>query len=262
MKKFVTIIVILVVILIGLTAYNFTKNKEDGGTVITTGTGTSTTATIETKTITDKSDEYKYVINVEYPQIKDIDATIAAKINKELEVFALHSSAELKESNFIREIPEALKASEEKSFLEVKYKIADTLENNLLSVHFSSLFYIVGAAHPGKTTTTHTFDIRTGEKIDLESLFKGDYLNTLSDIAIPMLRNKLGENTTQELLQEGAGPLSKNFKSFFITKTGIVFIFDQYQVASYAAGTQEILIGYDRLKEVIKQEGALQQFVQ
>ena len=55
-----------------------------------------------------------------------------------------------------------------------------------------------------------------------------------------------------EQIKDGAGALAKNFKSWNVTRKGILINFDPYQVAAYAAGPQEVLIPYGKLKSVLR----------
>lgn len=43
-----------------------------------------------------------------------------------------------------------------------------------------------------------------------------------------------------------------NFENFVILDEGIKFIFSQYQVAPYAAGMPEVVVGWDELKPYLK----------
>ncbi|MFS8085155.1 MAG: RsiV family protein, partial [Acidobacteriota bacterium] len=46
-----------------------------------------------------------------------------------------------------------------------------------------------------------------------------------------------------------------NYKAWVITKKGLWIVFDPYQVASYAAGPQTVLVPYSVLKDIIKPDG-------
>ncbi len=61
-----------------------------------------------------------------------------------------------------------------------------------------------------------------------------------------------------EWIATGAGPKAENFDSWNITKTGILINFDPYQVAAYAAGPQDVLIPYEEIKSILKQNWVFQ----
>jgi len=62
-------------------------------------------------------------------------------------------------------------------------------------------------------------------------------------------------------IQRGAGTDANNFRSWTITKNGLGINFDSYQVGPYAAGPQYVLVPYSTLKEIIRPDGPVAQFV-
>ena len=62
-------------------------------------------------------------------------------------------------------------------------------------------------------------------------------------------------------IKRGAGAELTNYDNWTITKKGLGITFDPYQVAAYAAGPQNVVVPYSALKEIIKPDGAVGQFV-
>jgi len=62
-------------------------------------------------------------------------------------------------------------------------------------------------------------------------------------------------------IESGAAASAKNYQSWTISKKGLGIDFDSYQVAPYAAGPQHVLIPYSAVKDIIKPDGPLGQFV-
>jgi hypothetical protein len=130
-------------------------------------------------------------------------------------------------------------------------------EHGLMSVLFSVDYYMAGAAHPNQYSVTLNLDVASGKVLALKDLFKPgvDYLNFISDYAIQDL-------TRQQRLETetGAAPTEENFRSWNITQNGLLFSFDPYQVAAYAAGPQSVTIPYASLKDLIHPSGPLASF--
>ena len=61
----------------------------------------------------------------------------------------------------------------------------------------------------------------------------------------------------QDIFQDGAMPKAENYQSWNITKKGLMFTFDPYQVGSYAAGPQFVIVPYAQLKDIARPDGAL-----
>jgi hypothetical protein len=56
---------------------------------------------------------------------------------------------------------------------------------------------------------------------------------------------------------DGVGPKSGNYKSWVFTPDGLVLIFEEYQVVSYADGEPKVLIPFERQREIIDPRGPL-----
>jgi hypothetical protein len=135
---------------------------------------------------------------------------------------------------------------------EVSYKVL-TNTPELISILFSTYFYMEGAAHPNTTSMTLNLDRRTHKQLSLQEIFLPDkpYLESLSTLAHQQLIKEL---PADGLFEEGLKPVSDNFRSWNLTPQGLQINFDPYQVAPYAAGPQEVLIPYKELQGLIRPE--------
>jgi hypothetical protein len=89
-------------------------------------------------------------------------------------------------------------------------------------------------------------------------------LQALSSYCIKDLKRQSkskGGLLEDEQIQTGAGPNARNYQSWTITKKGLEITFDAYQVGPYAAGAQTVTVPYSTLKEFIRIDGPLVQFV-
>jgi len=147
-------------------------------------------------------------------------------------------------------------------FFEYDFEVARN-DGKILSVVLRGSIY-TGGAHPNQIYRTFVFDMRDGAKLmeltdvfnplglvkDAESGVAMDWLDYISNQT--KLKLMESEFADANWIAEGAGPNSKNFELFYLTNTGINFIFPPYQVAAYAAGPQEVSFTYDELKDFIK----------
>jgi hypothetical protein len=62
-------------------------------------------------------------------------------------------------------------------------------------------------------------------------------------------------------IEKGAAAELSNYDNWAITKKGLRITFDPYQVGPYAAGPQQVVVPYSALKEIIKPDGPVKQFV-
>jgi len=98
-----------------------------------------------------------------------------------------------------------------------------------------------GGAHPSTDYVGMVFDRKTGSELTLNDALSltGLTLAQLSVEATSDLQKQLGEEFQ---FPEGASADPQNFQSFVVDQKSVTFIFEQYQVAAYAAGVQYVSI--------------------
>ncbi|HRH55333.1 MAG TPA: RsiV family protein [Candidatus Paceibacterota bacterium] len=131
-----------------------------------------------------------------------------------------------------------------------EYAGADTVS------YVYTLYVDTLGAHPNAFFRTFTFDRLSGEELKINELFVSgsDYLGRLSAIAEFELSKSLGEFADIEYIRQGVAKDAINFQSFAIDGENLVLVFPPYQVAPYAAGTQEVSIPLSQLSEILKLE--------
>lgn len=120
----------------------------------------------------------------------------------------------------------------------------------ILSIRFNTQGMVTGMAHPYHRHFVLNYDLKNDEELSLDDLFNpgSDYLRLLSEYANTRLSKRLQEN---QLIAKGIEPNEDNFKNWNIKTNGLLFTFDEGQVAPYYLGAQTILVPYSILKEVI-----------
>ena len=192
-------------------------------------------------------------ITAEYPELTGVNPEIAAKFNKLIKDAVLRETGRFRK-NMMSLTAEDLKFARERginNYLEMSY-VVELANDKIISISFANSTY-EGGAHPNHYSLTINFDLQAGREIKLTDLFKpnSNYLKVISDYCIKTLKEKSGDMTDDEWIATGAAPEAKNFDSWNIKKTGILINFDPYQVAAYAAGPQDVLIPYEKLKSIL-----------
>jgi hypothetical protein len=146
------------------------------------------------------------------------------------------------------------------SFYQVTY-LQLAPPGDILSIQFSVDAYADGAAHPYHLTRTLNFDLETGQVLSLDSLFlsDADYLTVIADYCKAELATR--EIGFEPGFQSGADPLPENYLNWNLTYDGLLITFDEYQVAAYAAGMQQVLVPYAVLETIIAPDGALTKII-
>jgi len=120
-----------------------------------------------------------------------------------------------------------------------------------------------GGAHGNYGTVFYNFDVATGKEIKLKNLLVDKFEPTLKAIAGPIFKKAYLEEGMTKYSEAGfyfdndVFTLTDNFA---VTKEGLKFVYNPYEVAPYALGQQEIIIPYPLLKDLIRKDGVLANF--
>lgn len=102
-----------------------------------------------------------------------------------------------------------------------------------------------GGAHPNATIVGITVDRKTGKELTLDDALAMTGLSLEQVVAesLKQLKTTLGEGV---IFEEGTSAKPENYSTFVVSADKVTFIFQNYQVAAYAAGPQEV--GFARVK--------------
>jgi len=203
-----------------------------------------------------------YDIEVSYPAQTALKASLGADADQEavslMQDFVEDSVREFKKQgnceNLTAEDVQIMGLSEDR-----KESITITYEEEW-GLHTASyaftLFVDTLGAHPNTFYRTFTFNLATGEELDIASLFlpRSDYLRRLSAISQFELAKSLGDFADVEYIAQGTGPEPLNYQNFVIDADTLVLMFPPYQVAPYAAGSQSVVIPLSQLVDILKSE--------
>jgi hypothetical protein len=126
----------------------------------------------------------------------------------------------------------------------------------ILSLEMSEVTF-TGGAHPNSTTNYVSLDVSTGMMLALSDIIMDDHMKALNEIAEGEFRRikeiPAGQGLDQAgfWFEDGKFDLNDNFA---ITDEGLVFYFNNYEIASYADGPTRLLIPYEELKPLIRKD--------
>ena len=228
---------------------------------------------IVAKQIREKNKKLNYEIDVEYPQLTGSVDPNFAKFNQTVRSLISKKVADFKKEMTPSADEPAPDAADETpveslgSDISTGYTVA-LAKDDLISIEFTVSSYSAGAAHPNSYTEVVNFDLKNGKLLKLADLFLpgSKYLQTLAMYCIQALKKQAKAEGADAMLddewiQKGAGPELTNYDNWTISKKGLGITFDPYQVGPYAAGPQHVLGLYPALKEIIKPDGPVGQFV-
>jgi hypothetical protein len=215
----------------------------------------------ESRKVAHNSPRKDLKVSANYPVLLGDDGTAAREFNRRVRALVLEDV-----TPYLDPYPDAEKEQDPQwkdveEFHDVSHKVVFA-SDEVVSVFFYIEGYRWGAAHSFHHPVTFNFDLKAGRELKLAQLFKpgSDYLGTISRLCAEDLvrQREAGHlNGGGYSRPEDLEPKAKNFDAWVVTPGGLVFIFEEYEVAPYADGEPKVLIPFDRLKEFINPRGAL-----
>ncbi len=146
--------------------------------------------------------------------------------------------------------------------LERNVKIETDTLGILAMEFFEYTFY--GGAHPNSSTTFSNINLENGKEINIDEILIDGFEDEINKIGERIFRQAKQLKPDEDLQEAGfwfEGSVFKLNDNFIITKTGLKFFLNPYEIAPYAYGTTEIFINYSDLKNLIKIGEPLERFL-
>lgn len=201
---------------------------------------------------------------VTYPEFSGLDTNVVSTIKQKMDAAVSlgnpesqgQSMQEIGEifikdyDDFKSEIPESFGGWHYTAKVNV-----EVLTDTLLSLSVNDEYY-TGGAHGGSGVYFINLNPKTGAEFTLDNFLKPDYNEVLTTLGNRIFR-ETRELADTALLSDHYFEFPENKfelnKNYGFKKEGIVFFYNSYEIAPYAAGPTEILIPYEDLRDWIKE---------
>jgi hypothetical protein len=134
----------------------------------------------------------------------------------------------------------------------------------LISVILNAHDYSWPAAHGGNTCESITMDLRSGRRLSLSDLFRArsNFLAVIAQYCADDLARRGPQCGPGTLFAGGTAPTAKHYRTWNVTKAGLLITFDEYQVAAHTEGQPTVIVPYEALKTVVDRRGPLRTLLQ
>jgi len=134
------------------------------------------------------------------------------------------------------------------------------LSDKQLYVYGIERYVDMGGAHGLETRNYFNFDLKTGQLITENDLFKPNYKAKLAEIIKKQIveeskESKDSKDTEPILSLEDTDFWTDSIKpngNFYITDEGINYVFNPYEIAPYYMGQTEVTLHYNLIKDLLK----------
>jgi hypothetical protein len=152
---------------------------------------------------------------------------------------------------FVSDIKTLSNTDGEMEYIQDEYSCAliDS-SNTYMSMGVSLYFYAMGAAHGQPAFQVLNVDLITGNKISLADLFVNNYRPSLKALAKRKFLEQNGNGDWWFVTGEQVFDLPETFA---ISRKGITFTYQPYEVGPYAAGAPEVFLSKKELAKWLKE---------
>lgn len=252
MKKF-SILVLISLFLLPVAYAEETQQPVDEDSAINIGQKMIIKATSQDET----DDHLKATIKISYPQITgehlsanatQFNQVMQQTVMAEVQQFKKYVTADLPHMKIL--MAEAPQADLHNEFqIDYDIDVIHPNHNTIISVRLNIEGMQMGRAHPYHNHKVVNYDLSSGKMLSLANLFKPNtnYMKFISEYSKKELLAKLPDKW---MVEKGAKD-PKNYQSWNIQDNTLLITFNEYQVAPYASGPQEIEIPFSTLKNII-----------
>ena len=113
----------------------------------------------------------------------------------------------------------------------------------------------MGGAHGSYNAAYTNINMRNGNVLKTKDIFNKGYENPLNKLIEQKIRQHFEIKPNQSLTDYGLFDNKVNFNdNFAITKDGLEFLYNQYEIAPYAMGVIEVKLSYKELDGILNKE--------
>lgn len=130
----------------------------------------------------------------------------------------------------------------------------------IISLDFSQYLW-AGGVHPNSWSKLASYSALTGRRLTLKDLLVLGFESKLTAIAERIFREQKKLSPKASLAAAGYfveknGKFSLN-DNFMITAKGLVFLFNDYEIAAYVVGPTVLVLPYSQIRHLIRADGPL-----
>jgi hypothetical protein len=117
---------------------------------------------------------------------------------------------------------------------------------------------------PEELTYYLVFDLRTGNRVTLKDIFIDGFEAAVTEMIVKKIITDNGFENEEDMINNGYF-FSDNIvpnNNFSITEDGITFMYNPYEIATYALGQTDVTLSFAQLEPFLKKEGLLGVFLQ
>lgn len=131
-------------------------------------------------------------------------------------------------------------------------------KHNLISLKTNRTYY-KGGAHDAHSYMNYVIDLTTGKRITENEIFNEDYKDELANIIVQEIATINNVSRTEDLENIGFFDITEIYpnKNFHINDDGIIYTFNEFDIAAYIVGPIDVHIPYEKIQHILRKESPI-----
>lgn len=141
---------------------------------------------------------------------------------------------------------------------QINIRITQVYNNKNIACFCKDIFYTTKNDNAIISKSYFTFDIANSKQISIDDIFQTARIDKLKDLLQKKLIEREHVTETNDLIDMGYFNIENmNFQNFYLTKNGITFVFEPYEIACYALGEISIELPFSVLAPLLTENSIL-----
>lgn len=131
-------------------------------------------------------------------------------------------------------------------------------QKNLLSYTVNLKRY-TGGAHGAHSFMNHVVNLKIGNSVTEEDIFVENYQDDLAQLLIDRIAKQNNVENAKDLENIGFFSIEEIFPNgnFLINENGIIYTYNEYEIAAYVVGTTNIYLPYEEIQYLLKKDSPI-----
>lgn len=203
-----------------------------------------------------ENEQWRYKIDVDYPQIEGTDYPAVSNLNRQIKELVTKKYRWALGRPTKEDLRYYAKWPGVFNSVDMEYDVV-LATDRVLSIDLMAYHYGIGAAHSVHESFSVNYDFKSQRLLTLADLFKpgAKHLQIISQRCIDELSKKNPYTKTDPTVRDVLAPKTKNFNSWNLTTQGLRINFDACRVDSCAEGDITVEIPLVAFKSLLRADG-------
>lgn len=134
--------------------------------------------------------------------------------------------------------------------------------NSHILAFYTEQYAFTGGAHGLQNRRYTVINLNTGKVISVREIFQGNYEAKLKELLTQKAKENYSVPANKTLIESGffVNEIMPN-SNFYVTRTGVGFYYNQYDIAPYSNGQTELFLPFTEIRDILVNDGIMKSLI-